>query len=146
MDSVRRRLYSNKELQFDFLLNHIHKGSILLFSLIQKLCCNMTKTFKLLWPLSSVFTSIFAFPGLIFYFCLIIWIYSNPFHHISERKNSTKFENKKGESIWNKISSLFYCLRPSPRNNLCKIAESQRNLKTKRVNSLMKPRPPVLCN
>lgn len=63
-----------------------------------------------------------------------------------KEKGRTNFRAKSEHCLEIKLAILFYCLRPSPRNNFCNIAWSQRNLNTKAVNSLIKPSPPVLCN
>lgn len=94
---VKRQLHSNKYLRGIFLLNCIKKFNLLLSSLIQKLYHNISWSSKLLWPLGSVFACILAFPGLIFYSCFLTWIHLDSFCYISERKDTTKFKNKKVE-------------------------------------------------
>lgn len=55
--------------------------------------------------------------------------------YFRKKRAEQNFRAKSESALEIKLAIIFYCFRPSPMNNFCNIAWSQRNLNTKTVNS-----------
>lgn len=138
---VKRELCFNKYLSS--LLIIFLKGCLLLSSLIQNLYYHTELR-------ASAASQLCFCLHICFHWFNLLFLFDNldPFlfilSYFEEKKENLR--TKRVSALEIKLAVLFYCLRSSPRNNLHNIAERQRNLNTERVNSLIKPRPPVLCN
>lgn len=68
----------------------------------------------------------------------LLFLFDNldPFRFIlsyfGKKRVQQNLRTKRVSALEIKLAVLFYCLRPSPRNNLCNIAESQRILNKKK--------------